>query len=30
MEAVLDAKLDGTLKSKKDEIEFARRLIAEK
>jgi tRNA nucleotidyltransferase (CCA-adding enzyme) len=29
MEAVLDAKLDGTLKSKKDEIEFARRLIAE-
>jgi tRNA nucleotidyltransferase (CCA-adding enzyme) len=30
LEAVLDAKLDGTLKSKKDEIEFARRLIAEK
>jgi tRNA nucleotidyltransferase (CCA-adding enzyme) len=30
MEAVLDAKLDGTLKSKKDEIEFARRLVAEK
>ena len=29
MEAVLDAKLDGTLKSKKDEIEFARRLVAE-
>jgi tRNA nucleotidyltransferase (CCA-adding enzyme) len=29
LEAVLDAKLDGTLKSKKDEIEFARRLIAE-
>jgi tRNA nucleotidyltransferase (CCA-adding enzyme) len=30
MEAVLDAKLDGTLKSKKDEIEFARRLVAKK
>ncbi|MBW2704744.1 MAG: CBS domain-containing protein [Deltaproteobacteria bacterium] len=30
LEAVLDAKLDGTLKSKKDEIEFARRLLAEK
>jgi tRNA nucleotidyltransferase (CCA-adding enzyme) len=30
LEAVLDAKLDGTLKSKKDEIEFARRLVAEK
>ncbi|MBW2442574.1 MAG: CBS domain-containing protein [Deltaproteobacteria bacterium] len=29
MEAVLDARLDGTLKSKKDEIEFARRLVAE-
>ena len=29
LEAVLDAKLDGTLKSKKDEIEFARRLVAE-
>ena len=29
MEAVLDAKLDGALKSKKDEIEFARRLVAE-
>lgn len=29
MEAVLDARLDGTLKSKKDEIEFARQLVAE-
>jgi tRNA nucleotidyltransferase (CCA-adding enzyme) len=29
MEAVLDARLDGKLKSKKDEIEFARRLVAE-
>jgi tRNA nucleotidyltransferase (CCA-adding enzyme) len=29
MEAVLDARLDGNLKSKKDEIEFARRLVAE-
>ena len=29
MEAVLDARLDGKLKSKKDEIEFARGLIAE-
>ena len=29
MEAVLDARLDGALKSKKDEIEFARRLVAE-
>jgi len=29
LEAVLDAKLDGTLKSQKDEIEFARRLVAE-
>ena len=29
LEAVLDARLDGTLKSKKDEIEFARQMIAE-
>jgi tRNA nucleotidyltransferase (CCA-adding enzyme) len=29
LEAVLDARLDGTLKSKKDEIEFARQIIAE-
>lgn len=29
MEAVLDARLDGTLKSKKDEIGFARQLVAE-
>jgi tRNA nucleotidyltransferase (CCA-adding enzyme) len=29
MEAVLDARLDGTVKSKKDEIEFARQLVAE-
>ena len=29
MEAVLDARLDNTLKSKKDEIEFARQLVAE-
>ncbi len=29
METVLDARLDGTLKSKKDEIEFARQLVAE-
>ena len=29
MEAVLDARLDGDLKSKKDEIELARRLVAE-
>jgi tRNA nucleotidyltransferase (CCA-adding enzyme) len=30
MGAVLDARLDGALKSKKDEIEFARQLVAEK
>jgi tRNA nucleotidyltransferase (CCA-adding enzyme) len=30
MEAVLDARLDGALKSKKDEVEFARQLVAEK
>jgi tRNA nucleotidyltransferase (CCA-adding enzyme) len=30
MEAVLDARLDGALKSKKDEIEFARQLVAER
>ena len=29
LEAVLDARLDGTLKSKKDEIEFARQIVAE-
>jgi tRNA nucleotidyltransferase (CCA-adding enzyme) len=29
LESVLDARLDGTLKSKKDEIEFARQLVAE-
>ena len=29
MEAVLDARLDGTLKSKKDEIEFAHQLVAD-
>ena len=29
MEAVLDARLDGKLRSKKDEIEFARQLVAE-
>jgi len=29
MEAVLDARLDGELKSKKDEIELARQLVAE-
>ncbi|MGD9301155.1 MAG: CBS domain-containing protein [Desulfobacterales bacterium] len=29
MEAVLDARLDGRLKSKKDEIEFARQLVSE-
>ena len=29
LEAVLDARLDGKLKSKKDEIEFARQLVAE-
>ncbi len=28
LEAVLDARLDGKLKSKKDEIEFARQLVA--
>ena len=29
LETVLDARLDGTLKSKKDEIEFARQIVAE-
>jgi len=28
MEAVLNARLDGKVKSQKDEIEFARQLIA--
>jgi len=28
MEAVLNARLDGELKSKKDEIDFARQLVA--
>jgi len=28
MEAVLDARLDGKVKSQKDEIEFARQLVA--
>jgi tRNA nucleotidyltransferase (CCA-adding enzyme) len=28
LEAVLDARLDGALKSKKDEIEFARKIVA--
>jgi len=29
LEAVLDARLDGAIKSKDDEIEFARQLVAE-
>jgi tRNA nucleotidyltransferase (CCA-adding enzyme) len=29
LQVVLDARLDGAIKSQKDEIEFARQLVAE-